>query len=82
VDANDPVVLTLLIRSIVAGIGGLLSKGDEGFMMRVTQKHFATPSSPLTRETQIPRSALCLKEPRRTHELLLIDSDSVGAESI
>jgi hypothetical protein len=48
------------------GTGFAVSKGDEGFLMRVTQKHFAMPSSPFIKAMFKPKSFLLFIAPLRT----------------
>ena len=67
--------------SMVAGTGREVSNGEVGFKMRVTQKHLATPSSPLINVTFSPRSLRSLKEPLSTQDVLAL-LGSAGAESI
>jgi hypothetical protein len=45
-----------MTRSAVAGVGRVVSNGESGFLIRVTQKHLAILSSPLMRATLRPRS--------------------------
>ena len=54
------------MRSAVAKTGWDVSRDDVGFLISVTQKHFAILSSPLTSATLKPRSFRFFIEPRRT----------------
>ena len=55
-----------IMRSAVAGVGREVSNGELGFLMSVTQKHLAMPSSPRIRPTLSPRSSRFFIAPRRT----------------
>lgn len=69
--------------STVARTGRPVSKGDDGFRTSDTQKHLATPSSPLISATCNPRSFRFLRDPLKTHAVDgLLPDGSGGAESI
>lgn len=55
-----------MTRSAVAGVGRVVSNGEFGFLIRVTQKHLAMLSSPLMRATLRPRSFRSFIDPRNT----------------
>jgi hypothetical protein len=69
-----------MIRSAVAGVGEDVSNGESGFLIRVTQKHLAMPSSPLMRATLRPRSSRSFMDPRNTQGFgfwFLSDGDDI-----
>lgn len=71
------------IRSAVAGVGPDVSNGEVGFLIRVTQKHLAMPSSPRMRPTLRPRSSLFFMDPLKTQGAgFWFAAPSVGGEII
>ena len=67
----------------MAGIGLDVSNGDEGFRIRVTQKHLAMPSSPLIKVILSPISNRVFMEPRKTHLGIVLPFEaSIGGEII